>query len=346
MSAEPSIKPSIKPSTEPRTIRHTLIDPTDADSYVHHVHHIHADAEEPITMTTSPSTATATAPTTAPVTTPTTPVDREPRVWFITGASRGLGRAFAEAALGVGDRVVGAARDVVPLAELVAKHRGRFLALPLDVTDRGAVFRGVDRAVAAFGRLDIVVNNAGAALIGMVEEVTEKQARAHFDVNFFGALWVSQAVLPHLRRQRSGHIVQIGSMGSAVGFASTGLYSAGKAALDSITGAMAMEAAAFGVHVTLVQPGGYETTLFTNGLTLTAENRAYAPLRAELAAMWADSKDADPAKAAAVLLRVVEPAEPPRRIILGGVAYDMVADLDRARREEYERWEALSREGD
>ncbi|MGW1993405.1 SDR family NAD(P)-dependent oxidoreductase [Embleya sp. NPDC001921] len=287
------------------------------------------------------TTATATAPTTV-----TSATDREPRVWFITGASRGLGRAFAEAALAAGDRVAGVARGVAPLADLVARYEGRFVALPLDVTDRGAVFRGVARAVAAFGRLDIVVNNAGVSLIGMVEEVTEEQVRAHFDVNFFGALWVSQAVAPYLREQGSGHILQIGSMGSAVGFASTGLYGAGKAALENVTGALAMELAAFGVHVTLVQPGGYETALFTHGLTMTTENEAYAPLRAEVAQMWAESKDADPAKAAAVLLRLVDLPEPPRRIILGGAAYDMIAELDRARREEYDRWEAMSRAGD
>ncbi|MFE3196989.1 SDR family NAD(P)-dependent oxidoreductase [Embleya sp. NPDC059237] len=293
--------------------------------------------------TTAPTAATATATATQAT---TAAVPRDPRVWFITGASRGLGRAFAEAALVAGDRVVGAARDVTPLADLVAAHEDRLRLLTLDVTDRDAVFRGVARAVAAFGRIDIVVNNAGAGLIGMVEEVTEAQVRAHFDVNFFGALWVSQAILPHLRDQGSGHIVQISSMGSAVGFAATGLYSASKGALDNMSGALAMEAAGFGVKVTLVQPGGYETTLFTQGLTMTTENEVYAPLRAELAEMWGESKDADPAKAAALLLRIVDMPEPPRRIILGGAAYDMIAELDRARREEVARWEELSREGD
>ncbi|WP_439676861.1 SDR family NAD(P)-dependent oxidoreductase [Embleya sp. MST-111070] len=291
--------------------------------------------------TTAPTTATATATQAT-----TAAIRRDPRVWFITGASRGLGRAFAEAALVAGDRVVGAARDVTPLADLVAAHEDRLRLLTLDVTDRDAVFRGVARAVAAFGRIDIVVNNAGASLIGMVEEVTEAQVRAQFDVNFFGALWVSQAVLPYLREQGSGHIVQISSMGSAVGFAATGLYSASKGALDNMSGALAMEAAGFGVKVTLVQPGGYETTLFTQGLTMTTENEVYAPLRAELAEMWGESKDADPAKAAALLLRIVDMAEPPHRIILGGAAYDMIAELDRARREEVARWEELSREGD
>lgn len=228
----------------------------------------------------------------------------------------------------------------------MAAHDGRLVALPLDVTDREAVFRGVERAVAAFGRLDIVVNNAGVSLIGMVEEVTEAQARAHFDVNFFGAVWVNQAVLPHLREQGSGHILQVSSMGSGAGFASTGFYSAGKAALDAVTGALAMEVARFGVKVTLVQPGGYETTLFSQGLTMTDEREDYAPLRAELAALWAESKDADPARAAEVLMEIVDLPNPPRRIILGGLAYDMVAQLEADRREEYAAWESLSRKGD
>ncbi|MYW02237.1 SDR family NAD(P)-dependent oxidoreductase [Streptomyces sp. SID3343] len=270
---------------------------------------------------------------------------REPRVWFVTGASRGLGRAFTEAALAAGDRVVGVARDIAPLAELAAAHEGRFLALPLDVSDRDAVFACVERAVSVFGRLDVVVNNAGNVLMGMVEEVTEAQVRAHLDVNFFGAVWVSQAVLPHLRRQGSGHILAIGSMGSAAGFASTGFYGAGKAALENMAGALAMETAGFGVRVTLVQAGGYETTLFTQGLTLTEEIDAYAPLRDELNKMWAESQDVDPARAAEVVMELVDLPDPPRRIVLGDLAWDLVAQIDADRREEHVKWESLSRLG-
>src|SRR5699024_1167908 len=131
------------------------------------------------------------------------------RVWFITGASRGLGRAFAEAALGAGDRVAAAARDLDPLDDLAAAHPDDLVRLELDVTDRAAVQAVVDRAAAAFGRLDIVVNNAGTMLLGMVEEATEEQIHAQFDVNFFGAVWVTQAVVPHLRAQGHGHILQV-----------------------------------------------------------------------------------------------------------------------------------------
>ncbi|MGP4019400.1 SDR family NAD(P)-dependent oxidoreductase [Saccharopolyspora sp. 5N708] len=268
------------------------------------------------------------------------------RTWFITGASRGLGRAFTEAALAAGDQVVGVARDIVPLDELVAASGGRLVTFPLDVSDRAAVFAGVERAFAAFGRLDVVVNNAGGAMLGMVEEVTEQQARKHLDTNFFGALWVNQAVVPHLREQASGHIMQVSSMGSAGGFAATGMYSAGKAALDAMSEALAMEVERFGIKVTILQPGGYQTELFTRGLTTTAEYEAYGQLREWLAGLWSESEDFDPALAAEVVLRVANMAEPPKRLILGGAAYDMVDQMTRTRTAELAKWESLSRQAD
>lgn len=177
------------------------------------------------------------------------------RVWFITGASRGLGRAFTEAALAAGDRVVAAARNTEPLAALSREYPDTLVPLALDVSDRRAVFDGVERAAAAFGRLDIVVNNAGGLLYGMVEEATEEQIRSHLDVNFFGAVWVAQAVLPHMRAQGSGRILQITSMGAAGGMASVGFYGAGKVALDSVSEALAMEVVPLGIKVTIVEMG-------------------------------------------------------------------------------------------
>ncbi|MFI6227354.1 SDR family NAD(P)-dependent oxidoreductase [Micromonospora echinospora] len=268
------------------------------------------------------------------------------RTWFITGASRGLGRAFTEAALAAGDRVVGVARDVGPLDDLIAATDGRLVAYPLDVADRAAVLAGVRRAVDELGRLDVVVNNAGGALLGMVEEVTEEQARAHLDVNFFGALWVSQAVLPVLREQGSGHLLQVSSLGASGGFASTGLYSAGKAALEAVSDALAMEVESFGVRVTVLNPGGYETELFTRGLTQTAPHPAYDPLRAKLNEMWSAAEDFDAALAADVVMRVVALPDPPKRIHLGGVAFDLAREMEAERVAEYARWEELSRLGD
>lgn len=270
----------------------------------------------------------------------------EPRTWFITGASRGLGRAFTEAALAAGERVVGVARDVTPLADLVAEADGRLVVFPLDVSDRTAVVAGVERAFAAFGRLDVVVNNAGGVVLGMIEEITEEQARAHLDTNFFGALWVGQAVVPLLRAQGSGHILQVSSMGSGGGFAATGMYGAGKAALDAMSEALAMEVQRFGIKVTILQPGGYETGLFTLGLARTEENPAYAPLRTWLNDLWSESQDFDPALAASVVMQVVDLAEPPKRVILGGAAYDMVQQMEQARTAEFTKWEHLSRQAD
>lgn len=218
------------------------------------------------------------------------------RVWFITGASRGLGRAFADAALAAGDVVAVAARTTAPLEELAAAHPGRVLPLRLDVTDRAAVLAAVAAATDHYGRLDIVVNNAGMLTMGMAEEFTEAEARAQLDVNFFGALWVSQAVLPVLRAQGSGHLVQISSIAALAGFPSTGLYSASKFALEGLSEAIAMEAAGFGVKVSIVQPGGYWTDLYSAMRTTTPLD-AYAPLRAELEKQFAEgSVDSDPAR--------------------------------------------------
>jgi NAD(P)-dependent dehydrogenase (short-subunit alcohol dehydrogenase family) len=265
------------------------------------------------------------------------------RVWFITGASRGLGRAYTEAALAAGDRVVGAARDVDPLADLAEKYAGRLVCLPLDVADRAAVLATVDKAVGAFGRLDVVVNNAGGMLFGMVEEATEEQIRAHFDVNFFGAVWVTQAVIPHLRAQGSGHLLQVTSMGTSGGMASVAFYAAGKAALDSFSASVAMELAPFGVKVTIVQSGGYDTGLFTVGTTATDPNPAYEALRAKLAEMWGDDAGPDPSTAAPVIMELVDLPDPPVRLIVGGPSYDMVQQMDRETTELYRAWEHLSR---
>ncbi|MEW2376940.1 SDR family oxidoreductase [Micromonospora sp. NPDC047812] len=266
-----------------------------------------------------------------------------PRVWFITGASRGLGRAFAEAALAAGDRVVGAARDVSTLDDLAARHPDRLLALRLDVTDRAAVFDVVARAVRHFGRLDVVVNNAGALFMGMVEEFTEAEARAQLDLNFFGALWVSQAVLPQLRAQGGGHVVQISSIGALGGFPSTGLYSASKFALEGMSEALAAEAAAFGVKVTIVQPGGYWTDLYTSSTAATPQP-AYGPLREELARQWAEgSIDSEPRLAAEALMKLVASDDPPLRLLLGSMVYDLAFDVSKRRMEVWAGWEEVSR---
>ncbi|MFE2325588.1 SDR family NAD(P)-dependent oxidoreductase [Streptomyces sp. NPDC059385] len=265
------------------------------------------------------------------------------RVWFITGASRGLGRAFADAALAAGDRVAIAARTVGPLEETAAAHPGRVLPLALDVTDRDAVFAAVAEAVEHFGRLDIVLNNAGALSMGMVEEFTEAEARAQLDLNFFGALWVSQAVMPTLRAQGSGHIVQTSSIAALGGFPSTGLYSASKFALEGLSEALAMEAADFGVKVSIIQPGGYWTDLYA-AMHATSPLEVYAPLRTELERRFAKgSVDSDPKLAAEAVLHLVDSDDPPLRLLLGNMAYDLAFDIARKRVFTWAAWEHVSR---
>ena len=181
------------------------------------------------------------------------------KTWFITGTSRGFGREWAEAALERGDRVAATARNQSSLDDLAGTYGDAVLPLALDVTDRAAVFAAVARAHDHFGRLDVVVNNAGYGQFGMIEEISEAEARAQLETNVFGALWVTQAALPYLREQRGGHLVQVSSIGGVSAFPNIGIYNASKWALEGFSQALAAEVASFGVHVTLVEPGAYAT---------------------------------------------------------------------------------------
>jgi NAD(P)-dependent dehydrogenase (short-subunit alcohol dehydrogenase family) len=188
-----------------------------------------------------------------------------------------------------------------------------------------------------------VVNNAGIMSSGMIEEFTEAEARAQLEVNLFGAMWVCQAVLPHLRAQASGHIVQVSSIAALGGFPSTGMYSASKFALEGMSEALAMEAASFGVKLSIVQPGGYWTDLYTS-MTTTSPSAEYGPLRAELEKQWAEgSIDSEPRLAAEALLKLVDSEDPPLRLLLGSMVYDLAFDISRRRMATWAAWEQVSR---
>ncbi|MBJ8346910.1 SDR family NAD(P)-dependent oxidoreductase [Antrihabitans sp. YC2-6] len=267
----------------------------------------------------------------------------EQRSWLITGGSRGLGRAFVSAALAAGDRVAECARSTSELRELATTADGALIVFDVDVTDRAAVVEFVSRAHDILGRIDVVVNNAGNITMGMVEEFTEAQARAQFETNFFGSLWVSQAVVPFLRAQGSGHIVQISSIGALASAPTTGLYSASKAALEAMSESLAMEVAGFGITLTIVEPGGYWTDLYTT-MTSTDSMPVYDRTRHEIAQQWeGGSVDSAPELAAAALLTLVNAENPPRRLLLGGTAFDAAAAIADNRRAEYEKWESVTR---
>ncbi|MET7985156.1 MULTISPECIES: SDR family NAD(P)-dependent oxidoreductase [unclassified Streptomyces] len=263
------------------------------------------------------------------------------KVWFITGSSRGFGRRFAEAALSRGDKVAAAARDTDSLAELVAAHGDAVLPLALDVTDRTAATQAVNRAHEHFGRLDIVVNNAGYGHFGMVEEITEDDIRGQFETNVLGALWVTQAALPHLRAQAGGHIVMLSSMLGVAPFPTTGAYSASKAALEGLTESLAQEAAGFGIKVTIVEPGAFGTD-FAASSAYSAPLDAYAGVRDAVNAGFADMPMPDPAGVGAALLAVVDADNPPLRVFFGSVPLQVVQPLYAERLKTWEQWAGVS----
>jgi NAD(P)-dependent dehydrogenase (short-subunit alcohol dehydrogenase family) len=201
------------------------------------------------------------------------------KTWFITGTSRGFGREWAIAALERGDKVAATARNLASLDDLVAKHADAILPIALDVTDRDADFAAVKRAHEHFGRLDIIVNNAGYGHFGMVEEVSEAEIRAQLETNVLGALWVTQAALPYLREQGSGHILQVSSIGGISAFMNTGAYHASKWALEGFSQSLAQEVAEFGVKVTLIEPAGYSTDWSGSSAKHSAELPAYDKIR-------------------------------------------------------------------
>jgi NAD(P)-dependent dehydrogenase (short-subunit alcohol dehydrogenase family) len=240
------------------------------------------------------------------------------KTWFITGTSRGFGREWAIAALERGDSVAATARSTSSLDELVSAYGDRVLALPLDVTDRSAVFDAVAQAHEHFGRLDVVVNNAGYGQFGMVEELSETEVREQIETNLFGALWVTQAALPFLREQGSGHFLQVSSIGGVSAFPSVGIYHASKWALEGVSQALAQEVAGFGIKVTLIEPGGFSTDWGGSSAKHATKIAAYDAVR-EAAANRPSRRGTpgDPVATRGPVLRIVDSDEPPLRVFFG-----------------------------
>ncbi|WP_017462112.1 oxidoreductase [Dyella ginsengisoli] len=249
------------------------------------------------------------------------------QVWFITGASSGFGEAFAQYALAQGHRVVATARDTGKLAGLAALSPERVLVQPLDVTRDGDAEAAVAAAVACFGRIDVLVNNAGYGIVGAVEETPDGELRAQMDTNFFGAAAVIRAVLPQLRSQGAGAIVNISSMGGQLSFAGFGAYSASKFALEGLSEALAAEVAPFGIRVLIVEPGAFRTNLAGTAMKHMPELDAYrdtvGATRTFAHAMHA-TQAGDPAKAAAAIDQALRAEHTPLRLQLGQDAHDAV----------------------
>jgi NAD(P)-dependent dehydrogenase (short-subunit alcohol dehydrogenase family) len=241
------------------------------------------------------------------------------KTWFITGTSRGFGREWAIAALERGDQVAATARNIASLDELVAKYGDAIWPIALDVTDRDAAFAAVRQAHAHFGRLDIIVNNAGYGHFGMVEELSEADIRAQLETNVLGALWVTQAALPFLREQGSGHILQVSSIGGISAFLNVGAYHASKWALEGMSQSLSLEVARFGIKVTLIEPAGYSTDWAGSSARHSAELPAYDQTRAEAAEARAKrfTRPGDPTATRQAILTLVDSENPPLRLFLG-----------------------------
>jgi NAD(P)-dependent dehydrogenase (short-subunit alcohol dehydrogenase family) len=271
------------------------------------------------------------------------------KIWFVTGSSRGLGRKFVEAALSRGDKVAATARNTASLDDLVVTYGDAVLPLDMDVTDKAAVIESVERARQHFGRLDVIVNNAGYAQVGAVEELTEQELRDQLETNLFGAVWVIQAALPHLREQRSGHIIQLSSAAGLIAMPLGGAYHASKWALEGLNEALAGEVAEFGVKVTVIEPGGFATRDGNNPDPLANGHMAkinpvYDGLRQRLGALTGKQPAGDPAAAAQVLLKIVDADNPPLRILFGQGFYPMIQQAYADRLKTWDDWQDLSAE--
>jgi NAD(P)-dependent dehydrogenase (short-subunit alcohol dehydrogenase family) len=264
------------------------------------------------------------------------------KVWFITGTSKGFGRVWAEAALSRGDRVAATARDVKALAPLLARYKDQVAVIALDVTDKAAVDTAVREAHQRFGRLDVVVNNAGYGLFGAIEEISEAEARAQMETNLFGALWVTQAALPIMRAQGSGHILQVSSIGGVNAFPTVGLYHASKWALEGFSQSLAAEVASFGVKVTIIEPGGYATDWGGPSAKRAVQNSIYDSARAAIAAVRKNYTPGDPDATAAAILKIVDAESPPLRIFFGSGGLPMTRAEYARRIETWEKWNAVS----
>jgi NAD(P)-dependent dehydrogenase (short-subunit alcohol dehydrogenase family) len=264
------------------------------------------------------------------------------KTWFITGASKGFGREWAEAALERGDSVAGTARNPDDVQPLVEQYPDTFLGIQLDVTDRDADFAAVQQAVDRFGRIDVVVNNAGYGHFGMVEELSEDDVRKQLETNLFGALWVTQAALPVMRRQGSGHIVQVSSIGGISAFPTVGAYHASKWALEGISQSLAQEVAGFGIHVTLIEPGGFSTDWSGPSSKRSTENPAYDAVREAASKRPSAADPGKPEATRSAILTVVDADEPPLRVFFGKAPLG-IAEKDYASRlEVWREWQPVS----
>jgi NAD(P)-dependent dehydrogenase (short-subunit alcohol dehydrogenase family) len=267
------------------------------------------------------------------------------KVWFITGSSRGLGRSLTEAVLAKGDKVAATARNTDQLNDLADRYPDQILPIKLDVNQRDEVYQAVADTVARFGRIDVLVNNAGFGITGAVEAFTEEQVRSQLETNLYAPIEITRAVLPYMRKQRSGHILQVSSVGGRVGSGGVTVYQAAKFGLSGFSEGLAIEVAPLGIKVICVEPGGFRTDWGGDSMTYAKKVEGYETTvdkRVEFFQSGGFKPIGDPNKAAKVIIDIVAQPEPPLHLLLGSEAVAIVKHSEAAKLAELEKWEAVS----
>jgi NAD(P)-dependent dehydrogenase (short-subunit alcohol dehydrogenase family) len=267
------------------------------------------------------------------------------RAWLISGASSGLGRALAEQVVERGERLIATARDPATLVELAARGGARVVTAALDVTRAADITAAIDTAQRAFGRIDVLINNAGYGFIGAVEEASDAEVRAQFEVNFFGLAALTRAVLPLMRAQRGGTIVNISSIAGARGRAAIGYYCASKWAVEGFSESLAAECAPLGIRVLIVEPGPFRTDFSGRSIVLAertiGDYQAAQEVRSAVRRMDG-TQPGDPVRGARLILETCLAPDPPQRLVLGGVTYEAVRRVAGARLQDVERSAAVA----
>jgi len=257
---------------------------------------------------------------------------------FITGASRGFGKIWAEAFLQRGDKVAATVRNLDTLKQLKQQYGDALLPIQLDVTNRQAAFAAVNQAKQHFGQIDVLINNAGYGLIGTIEEATEEEARNQVEANVFGLLWLTQAVLPVMRAQGKGHIIQVSSVLGVASLPVLGLYNATKWAVEGLSETLATEVKGFGIDITLIEPNGFSTDWFGSSATRSQAIPAYDGVKKAFTEGLTDDAFGIPEATAEAILKLIDTPNPPLRLFLGKVALPWVKQVYAQRLATWEEW--------
>lgn len=266
----------------------------------------------------------------------------ENKVWLITGTSKGFGKIWAEAALQRGDKVVATARNIDSLADLVTKYGDAVLPISLDVDNREACFVAVQQAQEHFGKIDVLISNAGFGHFGCIEEISETEARAQFETNVFGSLWMIQAVLPIMREQQNGHIMQVSSIGGVTTFPTLGIYHASKWAVEGLCDSLAQEVAGFGIKVTLIEPAGYATEWGTASAKQSEAIEAYNGVKTALYQAFSGVPQGNPENTANAILTLADAENPPLRLFLGAVPLHVIEPVYAKRLADWKAWQPVA----